>query len=434
MTNIQPARSSGLAAFHYRNYTLFWISQATTNIGTWMQQVATGWLVLQITNSPAYLGYNAAFQAAPIIILGLIGGFIADKFDRYRLTLAAYIVQIIPDAALAWLVMSGNVRVEHVFAYSVVTACINGLSTPARQAFVPSLVPREALLSAMALNSVVWQGAAVVGPAVAGMILAVWGLPGSFNLNVASDFVSLVAIGLVRVPRLVATKQAGGFESIREGVTYAWRNRQVRALLGSVAVMIFLSRPYSQLMPAFARDVFHVGPQGLGWMLTVPALGTITAGVALSAFRRISLVRGFLITSTGLALGLIGFCAAPNFPIALVLLFVVGACSTAAVTMTNTIIQEIVEERLRGRVMSLYMASTWGSWRLGTLPVGVAAEAWGSPLAVGVAAAVLLVALLPISRSRALRAADSPAQAYSIPEEPSPRQQPEREPVVATDG
>jgi MFS family permease len=422
LTEPKPARSSGLAAFQYRNYTLYWVSQVTTNVGTWMQQVATGWLVLQITNSPAYLGYNAAFQAAPILILALIGGVIADRFDRYRLTVAAYVVQIIPDAALAWLVMTGAVRVEHVFAYSVITAAINGLSTPARQAFVPSLVPKEALLSAMALNSVVWQGAAVVGPAVAGMILAVWGLPGSFNINVASDFVSLVAIGLVRVPVLVAAKESAGWASIREGLAYGWRNRQVRALLLSIAVMVFLSRPYSQLMPAFARDVFHVGPQGLGWMLTVPALGTIVAGVALSTFRRISLVRGFLVTSTGVALALIGFCAAPSFPVALALLFVVGGCSTAAVTMTNTLLQEIVQERLRGRMMSLYMASTWGSWRLGTLPVGVAAEAWGSPLAVGLAAGVLLLALLPISRSRALRGAEEPARhpKAASPLEPRP--------------
>src|SRR5690348_11457670 len=278
------SRSSGLAAFRYPNYTWYWLSQVTTNIGTWMQQVATGWLVLQITDSPAYLGFNAAFQAVPILVFALVGGVVADRLNRYRLVVWAYFVQIIPDAALAWLVMSGQVRVEHVFAYSLVTATINGLSTPARQAFVPSLVPKEALLSAMALNSIVWQGAAVVGPAVAGVILAVWGLPGSFNINVGSDVVSIVAILLVRLPAL-SLPRAGrsGWSDVREGLAYGWHSERVRALLVSIAVVTFLSRPYSQLMPAFARDVFHVGPQGLGWMLTVPALGTICAGVAVTA-------------------------------------------------------------------------------------------------------------------------------------------------------
>ena len=369
------SRSSGLAAFRYPNYTWYWLSQVTTNIGTWMQQVATGWLVLQITNSPAYLGFNAAFQAVPILVFALVGGVVADRLNRYRLVVWAYFVQIIPDAALAWLVISGQVRVEHVFAYSLVTATINGLSTPARQAFVPSLVPKEALLSAMALNSIVWQGAAVVGPAVAGVILAVWGLPGSFNINVGSDVISIVAILLVRLPAL-SLPRAGksGWSDVREGLAYGWRSERVRALLVSIAVVTFLSRPYSQLMPAFARDVFHVGPEGLGWMLTVPALGTICAGVALTAIRRLSLVRAFVMLSAAMGLGLVGFCATRSFPVALALLFVIGGCSTATNTLINTLIQESVEERLRGRTMSLFMASTWGMWRLGSLPVGLAAE------------------------------------------------------------
>jgi MFS family permease len=427
LTAHQPARSSGLSAFRYRNYTLYWVSQVTTNVGTWMQQVATGWLVLQLTDSPAYLGYNAAFQAFPILFFALVGGVVADRFDRYRLMVAAYIVQIVPDAILAWLVLTGNIRVEHVFAYSVLTATINGLTTPARQAFVPALVPREALLSAMALNSIVWQGAAVVGPAVAGVILAFWGLPGSFNINVASDLVSIVAIVLVRVPRLVQARPSTSSRSdVREGLAYVWRQPQVRALLLSVAAVTLLSRPYSQLMPAFARDVFQVGPQGLGWMLTVPAAGTVAAGVALAAMRRMSLVRCFVITSAALTAALLGFCATRSFPFALALLFVIGGCSTTATTAVNTMLQETVDERLRGRVMSLYMAATWGAWRLGSLPVGIAAQAWGAPLGVGLGAVVLAVALVPISRSRALRGAGPPSILHP------PRLDPLPEPAIAT--
>jgi MFS family permease len=275
---------------------------------------------------------------------------------------------------------------------------------------------------------VVWQGAAVIGPAVAGIILAVWGLSGSFNINVGSDFVSIVAILLVRVPAL-SFRQAGrsGWSDVREGLAHGWRSERVRVLLMSIAVVTFLSRPYSQLMPAFARDVFKVGPEGLGWMLTVPALGTIAAGVAITAIRRISLVRSFLILSAAMGGALVGFCATRSFPLALGFLFVIGGCSTATNTLINTLIQENVEERLRGRTMSLFMASTWGMWRLGSLPVGLAAEAWGSPLAVGAAAVVLLGCLVPLARDKALHRAEA-APARGSP----PSTTPELEPIVAS--
>ncbi|HLG72694.1 MAG TPA: MFS transporter [Chloroflexota bacterium] len=413
-------RSTGLAAFHYPNYTWYWISQVTTNIGTWMMQVATGWLVLQITNSPASLGFNAAFQAGPILLFALVGGAIADRIDRYRLMVASYIVQVVPDALLAWLVVSGNIRVEHVYIYSVVTATINGLSTPARQAFVPRLVPKEVLLSAMALNSIVWQGAAVVGPALAGMILAFWGVPGSFNINVASDLVSIVAILLVRVaPLEIERSGRSGLGDMREGLAYAWRRPSVRMLLVSIAVVTFLSRPYSQLMPAFARDVFAVGPQGLGWMLTVPAMGSVAVGLTLAALRRLSMVRAFLLLALTMAAALIGFCITRSFPVALCLLFVVGGCSTGSNTLANTMIQETADEHVRGRVMALFMACTWGMWRLGSLPVGLAAQAWGPPLAVGMAAALLAAMVLPLSRSRGLHAAEPSRSLVQPPQAPA---------------
>ncbi|HZT07200.1 MAG TPA: MFS transporter [Chloroflexota bacterium] len=397
-------RVARLGAFRSPNFTWYWISQVTTNVGTWMQMVATGWLVLQLTNSPALLGFNAVVQAVPILAFALVGGIIADRVDRYRLTVASYVVQIIPDALLAWLVMTGRIEVWHVFTYSVVSATISAFATPGRQAFIPSLVPKRDLLSAMALNSVTWQGAAVVGPALAGVILAIWGLPGSFNINVASDFVSLAAILAVRLPPMPPrVSQASGWSDIREGMAFAWRDQHVRTLLISVAVVTFLARPYANFMPVFARDVFDVGPEGLGVMLTLPAVGTIVSGALLAVAGRIPLVRTFIATALGLAVALIAFCVTRNFPAALALLFVVGACQSSSTTIINTVLQEVIDERIRGRVMSLFMLCTWGSWRVGSLPMGIAADLWGAPLAVGVSAAALLALLVPMSRSRGLR-------------------------------
>jgi MFS family permease len=262
----------------------------------------------------------------------------------------------------------------------------------------------------MALNSVVWQGSAVVGPAVAGLILALWGLPGSFNINVVSDFVSLIAVLAVRVPAMPALAHGSpsALTDAVDGALYAWRSRGVRALLLSVALVTFLARPYSQFMPVFARDVFDVGPQGLGLMLSTPAIGTIAVGFLLATVQNLPLVRSFIISSVVFGTSIMLFCWTRSFPVALVCLFVIGACASGSTTMIQTRLQELVDERMRGRLMSLFMAATWGSWRLGSLPIGLAADAWGAPLAVGAASALLLVALVPLARNRALWATESP--------------------------
>jgi MFS family permease len=397
-----------LAALHHKNFSLFWFSQISSNVGSWMQQVATGWLVLELTNSPAFLGLNALLQGLPLIIFALVGGVIADRFDRYKLVVVAQFAYLVPDVILAALVTTGNVQVEHVFIYSAATAVISGLSNPSRQSFVSSLVPREALLSALALSSMLWQGAAVAGPSLAGISLATWGLPASFNINVLSDVVSLGLLLLMRVPRTPREGRTNaGWSSVREGLVYGWRNPHVRMLLIGITVMTFLARPYTQLMPAFARDVFEVGPQGLGLMLTMPAFGTITAAALLAFAGRLPLVKTFLLSSTGLGLALIGFSLTRSFPMALALLVVIGGCTSASLTAVNSRLQEIVADRLRGRVLSLYMACNQGSWRLGATPAGILADFWGASAAVGLGAVLLLGGLVGLTRSRTLWEAQS---------------------------
>ncbi|MBV8085042.1 MAG: MFS transporter [Chloroflexi bacterium] len=410
------SRGQRVAALHYRDFTLYWLSQISSNIGSWMQQVATGWLVLQLTNSPAYLGLNALLQGLPLIIFALVGGVIADRFDRFRLMVGSQIAYMVPDAALAWLVTTGTVRVEHVFAYSLITAAISGLTNPARQSLVPSLVPRSALLSALALNSMVWQGSAVIGPSLAGLALAYWGLPASFNINVLSDVVSLATILLVHAPPRNADRAVtSGWREVQEGLSYAWHDRKVRILLLSLSIMAFLARPYTQLMPVFARDVFQVGPQGLGLMLTMPAVGTITAAFVLAAVGRIPLIRAYLLTATTLALALIGFTITRNFPLALALLVVIGGCTSGAATVINTPIQEVVTERLRGRVMSLFMAGNQGAWRLGATPAGFLADLWSAPVAIALGAVVLLGVLASLARGRTLWEAETSREELSLP-------------------
>lgn len=409
-----PPTAARLAAFHYPPYRWYWLGQLATNAGTWMAIVATGWLLLELTDSPAYLGLNAAIQGVPIIIFALIGGVVADRFDRYRLMMWAQVAQLLLDAALALLVASGAVTVAQIFAYSLVQAILNGLTTPARQALVPRLVPRDALVSAVALNGSVWQGGAVVGPTLAGLVLAAFGTVWNFYINVASDVVCLVAMLLMRLPREAprASTQSP-WASLVQGARYSMCEVNVRTLLLATGTVCLLGRPYTQLMPVFARDVFRVGPEGLGVMLTMPSIGAILAVLGIGVIGEMDVARWFLRSCVATALTLAAFAASPWYALSLVMLVGIGAATSAATALSNSMLLHVVDDRMRGRVMGYYMAATWGGWRLGALPTGLIAAVWGTPLAVGLCALVLLVAQLPVARSRLLRPPRAPVASES---------------------
>jgi MFS family permease len=411
---VQAARSTrqhglSFAAFHYRHYVLFWIGQLVTNVGSWMQTVATGWLVVQLTNSPALLGVNAAFMALPIVIFSLLGGVIADRVDRYRLMVLTGIAQVVPDVILAVLVATGAVQVWHVFVYSLVWGSLKGLNFPARQAFVPGLVPQPAIQSAVALNSILWQGAAVVGPMLAGLAISYWGTPSNYYLNVGSDVISLATLLMIRLPPGPPRQAAGSaWEGLADGIRYAWKQPVVRTLLIAVAVISFFDRSYTQLMPVFARDVFEVGPQGLGLLLAMPAAGTILIALFLAGGERRE-HRGLevLLAAGALGLALVGFAASDSLWLSLVLLIVVGAAATAATALANTLLLENVADEMHGRVMAFYMDATQGCSQLGALPVGVLAQAIGPSLAVDLSAAVSLLVIIGLAaHARVLRRLD----------------------------
>jgi MFS family permease len=388
-----------------------------------MAIVATGWLLLELTDSPAYLGLNAAFQGVPIVIFALVGGVVADRFDRYRLMVGAQVVQLLLDAGLAALVATGAVSVPQIFAYSLLQAIVNGLTTPARQALVPRLVPREALVSAVALNASVWQGGAVVGPTLAGLVLATFGTVWNFYVNVISDVVCLAAMLLMRLPPeapQASTQSPWG--SLVQGARYSVRQADVRTLLLATGVVCLLGRPYTQLMPAFARDVFHVGPEGLGVMLTMPSIGAIVAVIVIGIIGERDTARWFLRACIAAALALGAFAASPIYGLSLVLLVLVGATSAAATALSNSLLLHVVEDRMRGRVMGYYMAATWGAWRLGALPTGLVAAASSTPLAIGLCAVLLLLAQVPFARSRLLGGASGSRASRALGDPPQVHQ------------
>jgi MFS family permease len=382
----------------------YWAGQLAANVASWVAIVATGWLVLDLTGSPVALGLNAGLQALPLLVCTLVGGVIADRFDRYRLIVAVQALLVVTDTTMAVLVGTGNVRIEHVYVYSVVGNALGALSSPARQSIVPALVPPHALLSAVSLSSVLWHGSAVLGPAVAGLVMVGWGIPANFYLNVVGQLVGLVTLLAIRgaLPP-VAARTTSAWQSLAEGLRYAWQQPTVRTVLLLMTGVSMAGRSYPHIMPIFARDVYDVGPQGLGIMLTMTAVGTILAGFGLGAAQNVPLARAFVVGTAAMGLALLWFAASPVFWVALVPLVLVGATVQGVTAMGSTILQQTVDDKLRGRVMSFYTASTWGGARLGALPTGFLAEQVGAPLAIALGAIVLLAVLLPVARSNLLR-------------------------------
>ncbi|HLG74562.1 MAG TPA: MFS transporter [Chloroflexota bacterium] len=395
-----PSRT-GIAAFQHRDFTLYWIGQLASNVGSWMQVVATGWLVLILTNSAADLGINATLQGLPILFCAFAGGVLADRLDRYWTVVGVQMVNIVPDGILAILVATGKITVNELYAYAFINGLINGLANPARQAIVPNLVPKEALMSALALNGILWQGAAVLGPSLAGIALAVWGTPANFYINVVSDVISIAVMLPMRSrpPRIEHTTSA--WQNMVEGLHYSWRSDTVRVLLMMVAAISLLGRSYFALMPVFARDVFDAGPQGLGFLITMPAVGTIIAGFGISALKRgLALQRWFYVSGIAMSVTILGFSFSPWFGLSLGILVFIGLAQTSAATFSQTLIQQTVEEGFRGRVMSLYMACTIAAWRMAAMPFGFLAERFGAREAVAGGAVVLLLVLVPASRRK----------------------------------
>jgi MFS family permease len=246
----------------------------------------------------------------------------------------------------------------------------------------------------------------VLGPSVAGLILAAWGTPANFYLNAASDVVSLALLLLIRVPGAPPrVSSRSPWQGLASGARYAWTQPAVRGVLLAAGGVSLFGRSYTQLMPVFARDVLAVGPTGLGLLLTMPGLGAILAALGLASVRTLpGKGRWLLGVATGLSLTLAVFAASTVFALSLAVLVLVGAMATASTTLANTLIQEQVEERVRGRVMGFYMVATQGAAPLGALPGGVLAELWGAPLAVALGAGCLLLLVLALTlRTDAIR-------------------------------
>lgn len=395
-----------LRALQHRNYRLFFIGQLISLTGTWMQTVAQGWLVLRLTDSPSLLGLVAAFASLPVLLFSLPAGALADRVPKRTLLLMTQVVAMLLALVLALLTLTGLVQVWHVLLLAALLGLVNAFDAPARQAFTVEMVGRADLLNAIALNSSIFNGARTIGPAVAGMVVAAIGEGPAFLLNGLSFLAVIAGLLMMRLPPFQAPSGTRSVHQLREGLSYIASEPAVRSLLllaGSLSLFGFV---YIPLLPVFARDVLGAGASGLGWLSAASGMGALTAALLLAQFSD-RIRRGHLVIAALLIypVFMIGFTLARSLPLAMLLLALSGLSGVTAMALTNTLIQSIVPDALRGRVMSVFTLLLMGLSPLGGMFAGVIAEYVGSvPLVVAASAALAwLICLLGILRAPHLR-------------------------------
>lgn len=391
---VVPANEVRFAALRHRNFTLLWSGLLVSNVGTWMQNVAQGWLVLQLTDSPLWLGLLGLSFAVPMIVFPLIGGAVSDRVNRIRLLYFTQTGQMLVAFALALLTWLNLVNVWYILIGSFLSSTFLAFDNPARQALIPELVPRRDLLNALSLNSATYTGAALLGPAIAGVLLGPLGAGALFFLNGVSYGAVIIALSAMRDVRTHAGGQHIDLgEAMVAGMRYAWRSRLIRALLVLSALAAIFGRSYQNLLPIFARDIWSGGEEGYGLLLSAAGAGALAGAFGLASIRNVKR-QGAVMISSGLVftLTLIAFALSQSLALGILLLFIAGVSSTVFGTIISTFIQMATPNELRGRVMSLYAITLIGLPSLGALATGSLAEVLGGIS--GAPRAVLLGALV----------------------------------------
>ena len=384
-----------LRALDHRNYKLFFAGQSLSLVGTWMTQVATSWLVYRLTNSALLLGVVGFAGQVPALILTPFAGVWLDRWNRHKVLKLTQTLSMVQSFALAALALSGQINIYHVIGLTMFQGVVNALDMPARQSFVIELIENRAdLPNAIALNSSMINGARLIGPSIAGFIIAVAGEGYCFLIDGFSYVAVIVSLRFMR-PRssVVPRDRKNVLTELREGWRYITRFTPIRSILLLVASISLVGAPYSVLLPIFASETLHGGPHTLGLLTGATGLGAFTSAVVL-AFRRtiVGLGRVIAITAFGFGAGLVAFGFSQTLWLSLFLMFVTGFCLMQHMAGSNTIMQTIVDEDKRGRVMSFYTLAFIGVAPFGSLVSGFIASRVGAPATV-IGGGVLSVAV-----------------------------------------
>ena len=372
MTEDSNPQSLGrLAAFRYRDFRLFWLSLFVSNIGTWMQMTATNWLLYELTSSPLQLGLNGVFRAVPTLTLGLISGTFADRYDRRGLLLVTQLVLALVTFALGMLDYAGQIQAWQIYLFTFISGSVGCFDGPVRQALFPSLIPRAVLPNAVALNSLLWKGAALLGPTLGGIAISLMGTAGAFFANAASFLVVVVALLLMRAASPARERQRNFFTETKAGFSYIISQPIILGLTVMEAFASVFGLDHAMLT-ILASDIFRVGASGFGFLQSARGFGAVIGSSAFIAMgRRADQGRILIVSAFLYGAGFALFGLSPSFSLALVLLAFVGATDTIWSAARGTILQLLTPEKFRGRVMGVFQLSNRGLHPLGQLESGI---------------------------------------------------------------
>jgi MFS family permease len=382
-----------LRALQHRNFRLFFAGQLISLVGTWMQSVAQAWLIYRLTGSSLLLGTLGFAGQVPVFLASPLGGIAADRFSRHRMVIATQIASMVTALTLAALTLTGHVTVWHVVALAALLGLVNAFDIPARQSFMVEMVGKGDLMNAIALNSSVFNSARMIGPAVAGVLVGSLGEGWCFFLNGISYLAVISGLLLMRLPSATRRlESASPIQEILEGFRFVRQHNLIRSLLLILALSSLVGTPYSVLMPIFAGEILHGGPEGLGLLMGATGIGALLGALTLASRSGLEgLTRWVALACGGFGLSLIGFASSRFFWISLLLLVPVGYALMVQLGSTNTLLQSLTPDQLRGRIMSFYSMMFMGMAPFGALLAGVAADWMGAPWTVAAGGLVCLL-------------------------------------------
>jgi len=371
-----------LPAFRSRNYRLFFLGQGISLIGSWMTQIATIWLVYHLTNSPLLLGVVGFASQIPSFVLSPFGGVFVDRFSRHRILIGTQILSMIQSLALAVLALSGVIQIWHIIVLSLFQGLITAFDSPARQAFVTEMVEKkEDLANAIAINSTMFNGARLIGPAIGGLLIASVGAAYCFLIDGLSYIAVIAALLAMRIkPKTINITTQNPLQRIKEGFVYAFGFPPIRAILLLLALVSLMGMQYTVLVPIFAEKILHGGPETLGFLMAASGVGALAGGTYLATRKSILGIGKLIALAPGiLGTGLIALSLSRVLPLSLLMMLLVGFGTIIQIAGSNTFLQTIVDDDKRGRVMSIYTMAFLGMIPFGNLLGGALADRIGAP-------------------------------------------------------
>lgn len=390
-------------AFADRNYRIYFTGQFISLAGSWLQQVAQGWLVFELTHSAFWVGFVMALSSLPVLFFGVFAGVVVDRFNTKGLLYITQVAPLILAAMLGVLTLAGMATIFNISVIAFLFGLVNALDVPSRQTFTAKMMDRSRLASAIALNAAAFNGSRIIGPSFAGISIALVGVGGTFLINAASFVAVIISLWLIRVDAQPPDTHSHPVTALKEGLRYTFSRADLRLIMFTVACVSIFGWSYIAILPVIAGDIFRQDATGLGHMYTAIGFGAVTATVLVSLYLpRWGPVRFIVGGNAAIIAVLLAFSFVTHFSLALALMFLAGLALLAQMSVMNTTVQHSIDGNFRGRVMSIYVTMFRGMSPIGALLIGWLGDAVGPMWAVRLMALPLIATSVLLFRKRGL--------------------------------